>query len=154
MGSQNATKRREMEKAFKRQGGRCWLCGKPMKLNGHPYSRNTATADHIIPKSMGGGLVGNIKAAHRACNMKRGNKYYMIKPNCTDCGDKGYFLQAPIEMTEQEMIDALNNHAAGQPHGLIRTPCICGARPAPRINGEHHADYPRGAEEAPADFGE
>jgi 5-methylcytosine-specific restriction endonuclease McrA len=33
-----------------------------------------ATADHIIPKSFGGKLIGNIKAAHAKCNVERGNK--------------------------------------------------------------------------------
>ncbi|MCA6391275.1 MAG: HNH endonuclease [Cytophagales bacterium] len=33
-----------------------------------------ATADHIIPYSLGGNLIGNIKAAHFKCNVERGNK--------------------------------------------------------------------------------
>lgn len=74
MGSQNKTKRNEMLKAFKRQKGRCWLCGEQMKLSDdweHPLS---ATADHILPKSLGGSIKGNIKAAHRKCNNERGNQ--------------------------------------------------------------------------------
>lgn len=33
-----------------------------------------ATADHIIPKSLGGPIQGNIAAAHAKCNVERGNK--------------------------------------------------------------------------------
>lgn len=33
-----------------------------------------ATADHVIPKSSGGPVKGNIKAAHARCNHQRGNK--------------------------------------------------------------------------------
>ena len=63
-----------MEKAFKKQKGKCAICGQQMKLNHNPDDLLSATADHIIPKSLGGGVEGNIQAAHRKCNIKRGNK--------------------------------------------------------------------------------
>jgi 5-methylcytosine-specific restriction endonuclease McrA len=75
MGSQNKAKRKAMEKAFKRQKGRCALCGEQMKLNGKPDDPLMATADHILPKSRGGKIQGNIQAAHRFCNIVRGNNH-------------------------------------------------------------------------------
>lgn len=74
MGSQNKTKRDEMLKAFKRQKGRCHLCGESMNQSLDIANADRATADHVIPKSMGGWVKGNIKAAHARCNMARGNR--------------------------------------------------------------------------------
>ena len=73
MGSQNKAKRKRMETAFRRQKGRCALCGDQMKLNYNPQDPLSATADHITPKSMGGGIAHNIQAAHKKCNNERGN---------------------------------------------------------------------------------
>jgi len=73
MGSQNKTKRNEMIKAYKRQKGKCWICGDQMLLNVGAENPKRATADHVVPKSLGGRVKGNIKAAHRICNIKRGN---------------------------------------------------------------------------------
>ncbi len=77
MGTQNETKKREMLKAFKRQRGLCWICEKPMNMQFQDLNnQERATADHVIPKSMGGWVRGNIKAAHAKCNSNRGNKYH------------------------------------------------------------------------------
>lgn len=73
MGSQTKAKRKRMEKAFKHQKGRCALCGEQMRMNYDPSDPLSATADHIIPKSLGGIVDGNIQAAHRKCNIQRGN---------------------------------------------------------------------------------
>lgn len=32
------------------------------------------TADHVVPRSKGGALLGELKAAHRRCNSSRGNR--------------------------------------------------------------------------------
>jgi len=78
----NKSKRLEMEHAFKRQNGLCHLCGKPMNLSKDLNNHDRATADHIIPKSLGGWTKGNIKAAHAKCNLRRGNKpvYHTSNP--------------------------------------------------------------------------
>jgi 5-methylcytosine-specific restriction endonuclease McrA len=84
MGSQNATKQREMERAFRRQKGRCHLCGGPMNLSKDLDNEDRATADHLIPKSLGGWVKGNIKAAHARCNKARGNRpVYEFREQCT-----------------------------------------------------------------------
>jgi 5-methylcytosine-specific restriction endonuclease McrA len=50
---------------LERDGGTCWLCGLP----------GADTADHVIPRSRGGSnFDNNLRAAHRACNSKRGMK--------------------------------------------------------------------------------
>ena len=74
MGSQNGLKRKEMLRAFRRQKGKCHICGVPMNLSIDLADDLRATADHVIPKSEGGWIKGNIKAAHAFCNRKRGNR--------------------------------------------------------------------------------
>jgi hypothetical protein len=55
----NATRR-----CLARYGRRCWLCG----------SMGARTADHVIPRSTGGGdELANLRPAHRGCNSQRGN---------------------------------------------------------------------------------
>jgi 5-methylcytosine-specific restriction endonuclease McrA len=44
---------------------RCAWCGQPARL-GDPL-----TADHVIPLLLGGGIEGNLVAAHRSCNSAR-----------------------------------------------------------------------------------
>jgi 5-methylcytosine-specific restriction endonuclease McrA len=45
----------------------CWICGEPAKP-GDPL-----TGDHIVPRINGGQDVrGNMRAAHRSCNSRRG----------------------------------------------------------------------------------
>lgn len=73
MGSQNKGKRIGLEKAIKRQKGQCHLCGEQMTLSKDTTDPRRATADHIIPKSYGGSIKGNIAAAHSICNEERGN---------------------------------------------------------------------------------
>lgn len=84
MGSQNKLKRAEMLKAFSRQRGRCHLCGEPMNQSKDQKDGKRATADHVIPKSMGGPVKGNIKAAHADCNVARGNGPVYQKKENTD----------------------------------------------------------------------
>lgn len=52
----------------------CWICSKPIDLD-LPYTDAMSfTADHVQPRSKGGALLGELKAAHRACNSARGNR--------------------------------------------------------------------------------
>lgn len=49
-------------------GERCWLCGSP--ILGEPV-----TVDHVLPRSRGGtDDLDNLRPAHRACNLARGNR--------------------------------------------------------------------------------
>ena len=73
MANQNKAKRKALERSFKRQKGRCHLCGDQMSMSLDDNDDKRATADHVTPKSMGGAIQGNIKAAHALCNRTRGN---------------------------------------------------------------------------------
>ena len=52
----------------------CWICGEWIDRTldyRHPMSW---TADHETPLTKGGKLLGPMKAAHRSCNARRGNR--------------------------------------------------------------------------------
>ena len=50
---------------WRRQGGLCAICDRPMALN-------EATLDHFIPRSRGGpNTYANLRATHGQCNHKR-----------------------------------------------------------------------------------
>jgi 5-methylcytosine-specific restriction endonuclease McrA len=47
---------------IERDGGMCWLCGKP----------GADSADHVLPASRGGrDALANLRAAHHRCNLAR-----------------------------------------------------------------------------------
>ena len=74
MGSQNALKRKLLLRAISRQRGKCHICGGQMSSPKNLSDPLRATADHLLPKSLGGAVKGNIAAAHAKCNIERGNK--------------------------------------------------------------------------------
>ncbi|RJO74903.1 HNH endonuclease [Nocardia panacis] len=50
------------------------MCKQPIDLE-LPYTEAMSfTADHIEPRSRGGALLGELRAAHRRCNSRRGNR--------------------------------------------------------------------------------
>ena len=52
---------------WERDGRMCWLCGCSIKFR-------DMTIDHVIPVSKGGTMaLVNLRAAHRVCNMRRGD---------------------------------------------------------------------------------
>ncbi|KAA0021815.1 HNH endonuclease [Antrihabitans cavernicola] len=58
-----------------RQNARtCWLCGKWIDVDLPSNDPMSWTADHVIPRSKGGHLLGELRAAHRSCNSSRGNR--------------------------------------------------------------------------------
>jgi 5-methylcytosine-specific restriction endonuclease McrA len=66
---------RRLTQQLKAMGQPCWLCGQHIDTTlprTHPMSW---TADHVVPRSKGGApTLDNIRACHRSCNSKRGNK--------------------------------------------------------------------------------
>ncbi|WP_425297973.1 HNH endonuclease [Nocardia brasiliensis] len=59
---------------LRRESQVCWICGLPIDITLHYTDPMSWTADHLIPRSKGGHLLGVIKAAHRRCNASRGNR--------------------------------------------------------------------------------
>ena len=62
-------------KLFRKQAGLCYLCSGPMTLK--TGRNNTATFDHVIPKSRAewwmGQAFNNKRAACASCNTKKGD---------------------------------------------------------------------------------
>jgi 5-methylcytosine-specific restriction endonuclease McrA len=68
-------KRKFLSQAIKIQENKCHLCGEAMLPVSSFPDLMRATADHVIPLSLGGRTTAeNIKAAHYSCNTARGNK--------------------------------------------------------------------------------
>lgn len=60
------------EAAIKDQRGLCLYCKQPMIIAGVPPEHSLmATAEHLVRRQDGGGLGGNIAAAHAICNRRR-----------------------------------------------------------------------------------
>ena len=51
----------------------CDICGQPLDFTAAPRSRWAPSADHVVPRSHGGGIAGNLRAVHYGCNSRRGN---------------------------------------------------------------------------------
>ena len=68
------SRNRTLVKMFRKQRGKCSLCGKQMALiRGQPH---TATIEHIIPRSKGGNNCAyNLRAACESCNKAKGSDY-------------------------------------------------------------------------------
>lgn len=64
------SKRRKI-KLMKLYGKRCAYCK-------NTFSRRTLTEDHVIPKCLGSGRIGNIVLACEPCNKEKGNKILPI----------------------------------------------------------------------------
>lgn len=63
---------RRLAARLKREEQVCWICGQwidPELKSPHPMS---FSVDHVVPLALGGELMGEARAAHRVCNMKRG----------------------------------------------------------------------------------
>ena len=63
--------RKRREAAWVRDRGICHLCKQPVSLK-------ECTADHVVPRGMGGSTrddrIRNMKPAHMRCNIERGSK--------------------------------------------------------------------------------
>lgn len=65
----------DRQRVFERDGYRCF-CGKPLDMTKvAPHHPLAPTIDHIVPLSKGGDHnYANVRAAHFACNVRRGNR--------------------------------------------------------------------------------
>jgi 5-methylcytosine-specific restriction endonuclease McrA len=58
-----------------RDDRRCHLCGKRVDMSLSGMDPDGPTIDHLLPLSVGGlDEVANVSLAHRACNIKKGNR--------------------------------------------------------------------------------
>lgn len=61
-----------LQKLYERDGGVCWVCGKPCNYEADPNNNEYPSIDHVIPIADGGkDLWENIRLAHRYCNSLR-----------------------------------------------------------------------------------
>lgn len=72
----NGNARRKLRARLRAEGRPCHICGMPIDYSlpaGHPWSFEV---DEIVPVSRGGSPLdyGNVDAAHRICNQRRGNR--------------------------------------------------------------------------------
>lgn len=66
--------RKQRQRMFEMQGGKCWLCDTPMFMSVSENHPDFATFDHVTPKSQGGtDALCNLRLAHKRCNSLRGN---------------------------------------------------------------------------------
>lgn len=63
-----------LEKIAFIQHGRCVHCARGLEFGTHPVTADLfPTFEHVIPRALGGMNVGNRLAAHRRCNMRKGD---------------------------------------------------------------------------------
>lgn len=61
--------RADSREVFERDGWRCQLCGRRVRLTKGPRAARRAVVDHIVPLSRGGtDTYDNVQAACHACN--------------------------------------------------------------------------------------
>lgn len=60
---------------YERDGWQCQLCDEALDMGAHFNDPMAPTLDHIVPQSVETDhSPGNLRAAHRICNAKRGNR--------------------------------------------------------------------------------
>lgn len=65
----------------------CYLCG--YEINGNLDPRNPAskTMDHVKPRCKGGKQAGNLRPAHRICNITKADRYPVTDALKSECAD-------------------------------------------------------------------
>lgn len=64
-----------LSRLYRRDGGRCQICGKEMSFDIDPQSGDYPSIDHIIPLARGGlHQWDNVQLACRRCNWEKGDK--------------------------------------------------------------------------------
>ena len=69
------SKIRLLRQKWKKQQGRCWICGAPVPRPTFPRETITSespTLDHVIPREKDGPMTAwNVAMAHNSCNSNR-----------------------------------------------------------------------------------
>ena len=72
---------------LRQQNNACWICGEDIDLD-LPYTdARSFTADHVAPVSLGGHRLGELRAAHRGCNARRGNRVVRVPTHNHEPGE-------------------------------------------------------------------
>lgn len=58
----------------------CWICKRPIDYELRWPDPMSFSADHYIPRSLGGALLGELRPAHLGCNSRRKNN---VRYRCT-----------------------------------------------------------------------
>jgi hypothetical protein len=70
-----AVNRISVTECWQRDGGKCQICEKSIRLDVKWPNPLSMSVDHIVPLSKGGtDEESNVRAAHLGCNSRRGNK--------------------------------------------------------------------------------
>ncbi|RNL44744.1 HNH endonuclease [Paraeggerthella hongkongensis] len=74
--TKNGHARRKLRAWLRSLGNPCHICGQPIDYSLPPGNPMSFEVDELIPVSKGGSPIdrGNVAAAHRICNQRRGNK--------------------------------------------------------------------------------
>jgi len=68
------TTRALVERLRKRDGGRCWLCDRPIDFKAEPNSARAPSLEHLIPQSREGpDTLDNLALCHPPCNRELGD---------------------------------------------------------------------------------
>jgi 5-methylcytosine-specific restriction endonuclease McrA len=69
-----ATTKTLVEVLRKRDGGRCWLCDRPIDFKSEPNSARAPSLEHLIPQSREGpDTPDNLVLCHPPCNRELGD---------------------------------------------------------------------------------
>jgi HNH endonuclease len=73
-------KRRRLRSVIQRDGLTCWICKRPVDPTLPRMADDGASLDHIVPQaSRGGHELGNLRLAHKRCNLVRGHAFALLK---------------------------------------------------------------------------
>ena len=72
----NGHRRRQVRDRLRARHDPCAICGQPIDYDLPPDDPLSFTVDEIVPVSLGGSPydMANVQAAHRICNIRRGNR--------------------------------------------------------------------------------
>ncbi|WP_435861957.1 HNH endonuclease [Streptomyces sparsogenes] len=60
---------------YERDEWTCWLCSEPINREASWPEPDSASVDHVVPLSKGGGhTLANVRAAHLRCNLVKGDR--------------------------------------------------------------------------------
>lgn len=89
----NGHRRRQLSDWLRSQGNPCHICGQAIDYSLPSTNPMSFSVDHVIPIARGGEEFskGNIKAAHKICNMKKNSKLD------SELGARNYAINTIIE---------------------------------------------------------